>query len=410
MKKRLLESRWVYLLLSIVLAVLFWLYVQTTTDPERTTWYNNVPVNQVGSSVLTSQGLTVSGLSTDQVRLQITAPASIHRDLLDSRSSLAVTVDVSRCTEGENQLTITPVWPSSINTDRLSLDARDPAIVTATVEKLYTRTLDVTFRLQGKVASGYQVGTPAISPSSVIVSGPVEQVSQVSEVAAILNEDDLDSQFSGDLPLTLLDSEGNELTGLEVTLDSPTAYVVLPIVVVKEVDLSVALQAGGGAVEDNADVTIDPPSIMVSGSEEALAGLTEISLGSVDLARVVGSNSFTFPINLDPSLENVTGISNATVQVTIHGLSTRTFEVSNITPINVPEGYTATPITQAKTVTVRGTQEILETIDASQIRIDVDLSRVTVEGISSVPARVYLDSTDTVGVIGEYYVSVNMSR
>ncbi len=410
MKERLLESRWVYLLASILLAVLFWFYVQTTTDPEVTSWYGNVPVNVVGTQVLTSQGLTVSSLSAEQVRLNVSAPNSIHRELQNHRSSISVTVDVSRCTEGENQLTITPSWPSTVNTDRLSLESREPSMITATVEKLYTRTVDVSFRLQGRVASGYQVGTPAINPSSVTVSGPVEEVSQVSEVVAILSDENLSGQFSGDLPLTLLDSEGNVLTDLEVTLDSQTAYVVLPIVVVREVNLSVALQPGGGAVASNADVSIEPSSIMVSGPEEALEGLTEISLGSVDLARVVGSNTFTFPINLDPSLENVTGNSTASVEVSIRGLSTRTFEVSNIVPIYVPEGFTATPITQVKTVTVRGARDALEAIDASQIRIDVDLSRVTVEGISSVPATVYLDASDTVGVIGEYYVSVSLSR
>ena len=171
MKERLLASRWVYLLASILLAVLFWFYVQTTTDPEVTSWYGNVPVNVVGTQVLTSQGLTVSSLSAEQVRLNVSAPNSIHRELQNHRSSISVTVDVSRCTEGENQLTITPSWPSTVNTDRLSLESREPSMITATVEKLYTRTVDVSFRLQGRVASGYQVGTPAINPSSVTVSG-----------------------------------------------------------------------------------------------------------------------------------------------------------------------------------------------------------------------------------------------
>ena len=49
-------------------------------------------------------------------------------------------------------------------------------------------------------------------------------------------------------------------------------------------------------------------------------------------------------------------------------------------------------------------------IDASQILVVADLSNMTVEGARQVHARVYLNSTSTVGVIGEYTILVNMSR
>ena len=52
----------------------------------------------------------------------------------------------------------------------------------------------------------------------------------------------------------------------------------------------------------------------------------------------------------------------------------------------------------------------MEKIDASQIRVVVDLSGMTTQGTQLVPARVYLDGTSTVGVVGGYTISVNMSR
>lgn len=64
------------------------------------------------------------------------------------------------------------------------------------------------------------MGTAAVSPESVTVSGSVEQVSQVAKVVAILEDENLDERFAGDLPLTLLDREGNPLTDLDVTLSA----------------------------------------------------------------------------------------------------------------------------------------------------------------------------------------------
>ena len=152
---------------------------------------------------------------------------------------------------------------------------------------------------------------------------------------------------------------------------------------------------------------------MVSGAESDMESLSEISLGSVDLSKVVGTNTFTFPIDLDASLENVTGSTSATVTVTVNGLDTRSFDVDNIQMVNVPDGYQVTLATQVRTVKVRGKQEDLDNIDASQLSIVADLSDVDFAGLYSVPAskvKVYLNADSSVGVIGDYTVVVNVSR
>ena len=52
----------------------------------------------------------------------------------------------------------------------------------------------------------------------------------------------------------------------------------------------------------------------------------------------------------------------------------------------------------------------MELIDPSQIRIVVDMGEITTVGTYSVPAKVYLDTSDSVGVVGEYSVVVSISR
>ena len=48
-------------------------------------------------------------------------------------------------------------------------------------------------------------------------------------------------------------------------------------------------------------------------------------------------------------------------------------------------------------------------IDASQIRVVADLSNISTLGTQQVPARVYLNSVDTVGVVGDYSIVVKLS-
>lgn len=413
MMEHIRESKWLNILMSVLLAVLFWLYVRAELDPSQTSWFYHVPVEITGSTVLTRQGLTVANLSQSTVDLRIEGPASVLDSLSRSRKDLSVTLDVSKCTEGENKLVYTPNWPVNINTDSIVTIDRDPETITVTVEKLYTSSFNVEFQLKGTVADGYQAGTPAINPETVVVSGPAEQVSRVKKVVAVLETEDLDQRFAGDLPLILLDENGEQITDAEVTLDSPTAYVVLLVVVVKDVPLTVNFQPGGGATIDDITYEINPKSLMVSGAESDMESLSEISLGSVDLSKVVGTNTFTFPIDLDASLENVTGSTSATVTVTVNGLDTRSFDVDNIQMVNIPDGYQVTLATQVRTVKVRGKQEDLNNIDASQLSIVADLSDVDFTGLYSVPAskvKVYLNADSSVGVIGDYTVVVNVSR
>jgi len=409
MIQNLRESRWVYILLSVLLAVVFWLYVRAAEDPEQSRYFYNVDVQITGSNILTSQGLTVADVSAENVDLRLRAPVSVLDNLNRYRDNFWVTVDVSKCTEGENVLNFTPSYPTNFSTNGLVREEMNPETITVTVEKLSTRTLPVEFVLNGNVAKGYQMGTAAINPEHVVISGALEQVNQVARVVAILERNDLKERFAGDLPLTLLDASGEEIEDLDVTLDIDYAYVVVPVVVVKEIPLTANFLLGGGVNSDaDYEFQIKPETITVSGQEEDLQNLTEISLGSVDLSKIIGANTISKEIILDPSLENVSGITTANIDVTIKGLATRTFEVDNITLADPPSGYTVTVITQIKAVVVRGNEADLEALDASQIRIVADMSGFTNKGTYSVPARVYMNASNSVGVIGEYFITVNI--
>lgn len=404
------ECKWAYVLLSIFLALMFWLYIRAEKDPVEDAWIRNIPIQLTGSSVLASKGLTVAGLSSDKVSATIQAPASVLSEM--SRRNITAAVDVSRIDEaGEHTLSYNIVLPTNVNTDGVVIQEKAPETITVTVEKLYTSTLPVEFRFEGSVAKGYQAGTPTIDPVNVTISGAVEQVNRVARAVVVLEAKDLKEQYTGDLPIRLLDANGDELKDLEVELSSKTAYVVYPIVVVKEIPLTVNIIAGGGATKENiSEPLIVPSKITVAGTQEDIDHLTEISLGSIDLSKVVGTSNFTFTIDLDPSLENVTGITEAKVTVTVSGLETRAFEVGNIKLQNIPRGYSAKADTEAKTVYVRGTADELAMIDSSQLRIVADLKEVTGSGTYTIPVRVYLDAGTEVGVIGDYSIVVSVTR
>ena len=115
MINRLRDSRSFYILLSILLAVLVWLYIRDVENPTQDGTYYGIEIQVSGERVLEERGLTVASISQKTVNITVNAPISVHNDL--SRENITATVDVSQCSEpGEYQLACTPKLPSNIDT------------------------------------------------------------------------------------------------------------------------------------------------------------------------------------------------------------------------------------------------------------------------------------------------------
>ena len=304
----------------------------------------------------------------------------------------------------------TPKLPSNIDTTG-AFFPDSAQIVTVVIDNLSTETKTLELKLEGSVADGYQAGTPVFDPETVELSGTAEQLARVSRAVVILEADGLKQSYSGRLPITLLDENDEPLTDTNISLSEETAYLTLSVGVMKEVPLTVSFIPGGGATGDgDVEVDIQPKTINVIGTEDAVAGLTEISLGSIDLSTVLDTSVITMPIRLSSALDNASGITEAQVTVTIKGLSTRSLDVSNIEIANVPDGYSVEKVTQTRTIVIRGSESALEQVDPNQVWIVADMSKITATGTNSVPVTVYLNASDEVGVIGEYKIVVNIKK
>ena len=139
MIQRIQNSKWVFVLISVFLAVIFWMYVRNDLDPPGSRTIYNVPVTLTGETILESQGLTITAVSDTAVDLKITAPISILNKL--SNRNLSVTVNVSQCTEGEQILQYDVNWPRDVSTAEITKESQEPAAITVMVARLYSRPL-----------------------------------------------------------------------------------------------------------------------------------------------------------------------------------------------------------------------------------------------------------------------------
>ena len=413
---KLKESKGLYVAISILLAIAFWLYVRAENDIPVQNVVRGIPIQIMSEDVLEARGLMVSEVNPDTINITFEGSSSVVPRL--NRNNVTVTVDVSRITsEGEHDLTYTVNMPTNLNTTGGSGITRtsDVTSITVTVVPLYTREIPIEGTFVGDVAEGYQAGELEITPETVIISGEESAVNQVARAVVEVGGDSLTSTYTGELPITLLDRDGQVIENDQISLSVDTALVILPVEVVKEVPLTVNLIPGGGISQDDIDryvqVDVQPESITIAGAAEDIEPVSEISLGDIDLSQIITTGTFEMPIELANELTNISGVTRATITVTIQGLETRTLSVSNFELRNVSEGFHAEMVTESIDIQIRGPGDSLDQISPSQILVVGDLTDIiSATGRYTVPARVYLNGPSDVGVVGEYNVTVQVTR
>lgn len=410
------ESKWLYMAIAFLMAVIMWGYVYVEADPAINREIANIPVTISGESILRSRNLIITAGADQTFTLDLEAKAATFTRL--GRDSITVSVDVSRIIEpGEYDLMIDVTPPINVNpTDYTINNSQDEMYIHITVSRLESKEIPVYVEFTGTVAEGYQAGEYSVSPSTVSISGQKELVNQVANAKVVLSQKDLNQTYAGDLSFVYVGSDGNELTDLNVESNVDTVYILYPIVKYKQVPLTVDVKAGGGATEENVSVVFRKPNgeeisaIDITGPEVELESYNEVNLGEINLADVFQTKEYTFPVQLPEGFSNESGVTEVTASVTLEGLAVREFAVDNILPTNPPDGYSAEMVTQSRTVTIRGSQEAVDAVFQAQLRIIVDLSNAQVAaGRQTVPARVLLDGNSTVGVVGEYSVVVTLT-
>ena len=208
-----------------------------------------------------------------------------------------------------------------------------------------------------------------------------------------------------------MDSNGNPVSTEHLTTSVDTIEATLPILQIKDIPLSVELIEGAGATVSNTIVTITPDRITLAGDSAILEGMNRIILSTVNLTDFRTSFSETYTIPFDNSLRNISGITEARVDIEIAGLSTSNFSLKNISVINVPEGVSTEILSESLDVVIRGTEEELDKLKAENIRAVADLSDYKEStGPFMVPAKIYVDGFVDVGAVGDYQISVNLQR
>lgn len=410
-KISLFDSKVFWIVVSLLSSLAIWVYVVSTENSTVTQVFRGVNVVMIGEDTLrSSRNLTVTDIDTNTVRVEIRGPRRIV-DALDS-DDLVAQIDVSKLSRAAYaSMKYKIVYPDGTDTRNLSEVSYSPETVNFMVSALNTASVPVRGGYEGRLAEGYTAESPVFEPTTITVSGPDAYLKDVSYAWVSFGANqEVSTSYTEDAGFTLMTAEGEPVSMDYLTTSVDTVTAVLPILEVKDIPLSVELIEGAGATTANTKVTVTPDRITLAGDSAILSGMNRIILSTIDLTDFRTGFSETYSIPFDNSLKNISGVTEARVDIEITGLSTRNYTVKNISTINAPEGMTVEILTESLDVVVRGTEEQLDALTADSIRAVADLSDYRDSTGAFMPlTRIYIDGATDLGAIGDYPISVNLS-
>lgn len=408
---KVLSSRAFFIVVSVLISIVLWLYVVNVENNEIDITVPNVPVTFIGADdILADRQLLVKDQEAQSVTLELRCKRSLYAKM--KAENFDVTVDLTDIrSTGVHDRIYNVELPEDVSEKDVLIISRKPEYITVEIARLGSKQVPVHGLLNGGAAEGYMVKQLEFSPEMITVSGPEEIISRIDHAAVTVDRENLSKTITETKKYELLDKDNNPVVSDRIDTDVDAVNVTVPIVMYKDVPLSIDIIEGGGAKESNAIIDIRPKVITLAGDAEILEGINVITLGAIDLADFETSYSETFQIKINNELENVSKTSEATVSVDLRGLTVKHVQAKNISCINVTEGYRATVKTLFLDVKIRGPEGVVKLVDTYNISVFADLADLgDYVGNKQVPAKVYVDGYEDVGVIGSYDVVISVEK
>lgn len=411
MGKKILDSKILYVFLSIVLSISLWFYVTSMDGNEGEKTITNIPITFTGEDILEERNLMITS-SVPTATVVVKAKPTVLWKL--EEDTIRLTVNVSQITEAsEYTLSYTASLPSGVSQSDVTFVSGQSGNVSFTVSRFVSREVEIRGEFVGTVAENYLPGDEnefIFAPKTITVSGQANLVNQVDHILVSVGGEKHSEDISGNYPYQLIGVNGTVLSDLDVNCSEESIFVTYPIYATTVIDLDVKFVTGGGISEKDITYTMSTEHITVSGTEEDIASIKgkTITLATINLAAVEEDGEFVYTIPLADELTNLSGVTEVVVTIDLpSNLVTQTVSVNEFSFINVPEGWTADAITQILAIEIRGHEDLMQALSAENIRVVVDLKDMNpVAGQYTAPVKIYLDSVgsaDDIGVMGTDY-------
>ena len=377
MEKKLTDNLWLKIL-SVFLAFFVWLAVVNISKPE-TSDYREVPLEVINGDVLEANGKTYE-LLNDKNTVTISYNVRSLNTSSIRPTDFRAYVDLAEMYEPTGAVQVKVEVKNNKNL-LIGNPLAKPGVIRVETEDLQRKLFELSAHPDGKQEDGYSIGTPAISPTYVYVSGPMSLVGQISTAGISIDVDGADSDLSGSAEVKCYDANDHVLPlGDRVTFSRSEVDYTLPILKIKNLGLNFETE---GKVADGyrfTGIESNKNSVEVKGLKSDLAGVSNIVIpkSMLNMDGASGDKEVTIDLNqyLPEGAELADPSSNIIrVVIKVEALENRTYTlpVSDIKQVGASGQLAYSYDRDSVSVVVKGLKEDLDQLNASNMGAEMDV-------------------------------------
>lgn len=372
-------------LVSLILALVLWIYVMDIENPEIVRSFDDIPINLINLERVESDGLLLANPTDLTVNVKLKGRRSELLNL--PLSSIVVTADLYGANKGYNSIPLN----FKIEVDNVYITNTSRNDLNIYLDKIVELPKKVEITIIGELPDGYSGGAVEATPQEVLVRGPEKLVNEVAKLTGELDISDLKKDLLKEIPIIPVDNDGNAVQGVEVKL----AYVTAGIGVFKIAELPVELTTVGNVPEGYriTQMVSNPSTLRVSGKEEDVLYYTKIAPEAIDIQDKTESFEITLPLKLPEKLTSVDIVDSLLVKVTIEKLmtATYTYDFKDISFLNMNSALSVAEGDFQVVVHVKGIESVITGLSKEDISLLVDLKDLQ-EGFHSVSLQLKSDA------------------
>lgn len=378
MSSRFLSNNLSLKIISVIVAIILWLYAVSELNPETTKPIYDVPVEIINMDTLNEKNLSLVENPEDSITIRIRGLVNDVRKV--NTANLKAVLDLSEIDwTGTQQieLDIEGLLPREVRLDKI------PEI-SLTINEIIKKDIPVVIDLSGDGGDGYHVHDATVEPHTITIYGAQSLVDSVVQGVVQVKLDKDRNTINESHPIKLVDAEGRAVESRYVSLRQGSALVNIPIYPIqdKPVRANIVGEPANGFVVDG--ITLDPSLVTVNGASSIIERLSTLSTEEINIQGAIDDVRRTVDIVLEHGIYLEPGQSSR-VNVVINISETtiqNTLTVEQIELQNIPEGYGATVEEDlAITIQLRGPFTIINALTAQDLAPAVDVSQLTpVEG------------------------------
>lgn len=291
-------------LISLLSALVLWLYVMTVEDPVETRTFSDIPVTITNMSVLEERGLTIYPKEELLADISIRANLSSLRPI--NRDNIYIYGRLDDPKEGKNVVYLQANLPERVN----KYDIK-PNVITLDLEKVVNEKRSISVDVEGEPK--INIDNIETNKKTVDVSGPRTLVNKVTSIKATLDASDKYKDFSTKLKLVPVDANGDAVKG--VKLDDNFVVATVKFLQEKVVPVKLVFDDSVSNQSNLENYSINPKDITIEGKKEALDNINGINTKPITANDLKNNNSIDIALDIPKDVKIKNNISSIKLNI-----------------------------------------------------------------------------------------------